>query len=65
MGEVRNAYKVLLGILKGEIPLGRPGRGWEDNIRMNLREIWWEDTSGSGRDQWRSLVNTVMNLRSP
>jgi hypothetical protein len=42
---------------------------WEDNIRMDLSEIGWEDMDWMNpekdRDQWRTLVNTVMNLRVP
>jgi hypothetical protein len=44
----------------GKRPLGRPRRRWVDNIKMDLREIGWDD-----RDQWRALVNTVLNLRVP
>jgi hypothetical protein len=33
--------------LTGERPLGRPRHRWEDNIRMDLREIGW-DSCGSG-----------------
>jgi hypothetical protein len=42
MGEIRNAYGILVGKPEGERPLGRPMRRWEDNIRMNVREIGWE-----------------------
>jgi hypothetical protein len=42
---------------------------WEDNIRMDLREIGWGGMDwillAQDRDQWRALVNTVMNLRVP
>jgi hypothetical protein len=38
----RNVYRILVGNLKGKRPLGRPRRRWEDNIRMDLREIWRE-----------------------
>jgi hypothetical protein len=53
----------------GKRPLGRPRRRWVDNIEMDLREIGlggmdWIDLT-QGRDQWRALVNTVMNLRVP
>jgi hypothetical protein len=52
MGEERNAYKVLMGKPEGERPLGRPRRRWEDEIRMDLREIGWVecrlDPVGSG-----------------
>jgi hypothetical protein len=45
------------------------GLGWEDNIKMDLREIGFEDVDwihlAQDRDRWRSLVNTVMNLRVP
>jgi hypothetical protein len=37
MGEIRNAYKTLVGKPEGKRPLGRPRRRWEDNIRMALR----------------------------
>jgi hypothetical protein len=39
MGEERKVYKVLVGKPEGKRPLGRPRRGWEDGIRMALREI--------------------------
>jgi hypothetical protein len=50
-------------------PLGRPRRRWVNNIKMGLREIeWgvmgWIDLT-QDRDQWRALVNTVMNLGVP
>jgi hypothetical protein len=40
-GGKRNVYRVLVGKLEGQTRLGRPSRRWEDNIKMNLREIWW------------------------
>jgi hypothetical protein len=39
MGEVRGAYNILIGMPEGRRPLGRPRRRWEDNIKMDLREI--------------------------
>jgi hypothetical protein len=58
-----------VGKPEGKRPLGTPRRRWEDNIRMDLREIewggmYWTDLA-QDRDQWRALVNTVMNLRVP
>ena len=38
MEDVRNAFKMLTGKPTGKIPLGRPRRRWEDNIRMDLEE---------------------------
>jgi hypothetical protein len=40
MGETRNAYRILVGKPEGKRPLGRPGRRWVDNIKMDLREVW-------------------------
>jgi hypothetical protein len=42
MGGKRNSYKILVRKTEGKRLLGRPRRKWEDNIRMYLREIWWE-----------------------
>jgi hypothetical protein len=39
MGEMRNVSKILVGRPEGKTPLGRPRHRWEDNIRMDLREI--------------------------
>jgi hypothetical protein len=41
MGEDRKVYKVLVGKPKERRPLGRPRRGWEDGIRMDLRVTGW------------------------
>jgi hypothetical protein len=69
MGEVRGAYNILVGRPEGRRPLGRPKRGREDNIKMDLREIGFGDVDwihlAQDRDKWRALVNTVMNLRVP
>jgi hypothetical protein len=40
MGETRNVYNILVGKPEWKISLGRPRCGWEDSIRMYLREIW-------------------------
>jgi hypothetical protein len=67
MGEMRNEYRIFLGKPKGKRPLGRPRRRWEYNIKMDLREIGWDDMDwidlAHDRDLWKALVNTVMNLR--
>jgi len=68
MGEGRGVHKVLVGKPEGKRPLGRPRPRWEDNIKMDLREVggrgdWME--LAQDRDRWRALVNTVMNFRVP
>jgi hypothetical protein len=69
MGEVRGAYNILVGRPEGRRPLGTPRCRWEDNNKMDLREIGFEDVEwihfAQDRDRWRALVNTVMNLRVP
>jgi hypothetical protein len=69
MGEGRGVYRVLIGRPEGKKPLGRPRRRWDDNIKMDLREIGiyranWIQLA-QDRVQWRTCVNTVMNLRVP
>ena len=66
MGEDRGVNRVLVGKPEGKRPLGRTKHRWEDNIKMDLREVggggdWME--LAQDRDRWRALVNTVMNLR--
>jgi hypothetical protein len=59
MGEMRNAYTVLIRILEGKRPQGRPRHKWEDNIRMDIRKIGWESIDwmclAQDRDQWQAL----------
>jgi hypothetical protein len=47
MGERRGAYRALVGKPEGRRPLGRSGRRWEDNIKMDLREVGWGAWTGS------------------
>jgi hypothetical protein len=69
MGTKRNAYMMLVPMSEGKKPLGRPRRGWVDDIKIDLRDIGWDSMDwidvAQDRDQWRTLVNTVMNLRVP
>jgi hypothetical protein len=69
MGEKRNTYRILVGKPEDKRPLGRPRRRWVDNIKMDRRGIGWDGMDwialAQDRDQWRVLVNTVMNLRVP
>jgi hypothetical protein len=69
MGEGRDVYRVLVEKPEERRPMRRPRRRWEDNIRMDLREVgcgcvhWME--LAQDRDRWRALVSAVMDLRVP
>ncbi|KAJ4440722.1 hypothetical protein ANN_08870 [Periplaneta americana] len=74
MGEFTNAYRVLVGRPEGKRPLGRPRRRWEDNIKMDLREVGYDDREWinlaqaggkrpSGRPRRRWEDNIKMDLR--
>ena len=68
-GDGRGMNKVLLWKPEGKIPLGRPRRRWEDNIKTDLEEVGCGGTDwielAQDRDRWRALVNAAMNLRVP
>jgi hypothetical protein len=68
-GESRGAYRVLVGKPEGRKPLGKPRLRWEDNIKIDLREVEWGSTDWidlvRDRDRWRALVNAAMNHRDP
>jgi hypothetical protein len=62
MGEKMNACRILVGKPEGKRPLGRPRCTWQENIRIiGWGGMDWFDLA-EDRDQWRALVNTVMNL---
>jgi hypothetical protein len=67
MWEKRNAYRILVGKPEGKRPVGKPRRRWVDSIKMDLRVIGWNGVDWidmvQDRDQWRALVNTVLNPR--
>jgi hypothetical protein len=69
MGEGRGIYRVLAGRPEDKRPLGRPRHRWEDNIKMDLREIGIDGVNwirlAQNRVQWWAFVNTVMNLWVP
>jgi hypothetical protein len=63
------AYRILVRKTERKRTLERPRRMWEDNIKIDPKEIGCAGMDLIGlaqdRDQWRALVNTVMNLRVP
>jgi hypothetical protein len=65
-GDIK-CIQILVGKPERKIPHGRPMRTWENNIKMDLREIGWEVADwihlAQDRNQWWGLMNTVMNLR--
>jgi hypothetical protein len=67
IGEGRGEERVLVGRPEGKRPLGRPRCRWEDNVKMDLREIGIDGTNwiqlAQDRVQWRAFVNMVMNVQ--
>jgi hypothetical protein len=67
MGEGRGVYGVLVGRTEVKRPLGRPRRRWENNIKIDLREIGIDGANWirlvQDRVQWRAFANTMMKLR--
>ena len=68
-GQIQKCIWSFSGKPERKIPLGRPRRRWEDNIKMDLREVgcvpgdWMALTED--RDQWRGYVRAIINLRDP
>jgi hypothetical protein len=63
----KRAYSILVGEPDCKKPVGRPRRWMVDNIKTDLREIGWDGMDwidlSQDKDQWRALVNMVINLR--
>jgi hypothetical protein len=67
-GKKRNTYRILVSKPEGKRPLGRPRRTWMDNIKMDLKRGWGGMDCvdmAQDMDQWRALLNMVMNLLVP
>jgi hypothetical protein len=66
-GQMRGTCKVLVGIPEQNRPIGRAGHKWEDNIKMDLKEIRWESKNwiqlAQDRDKGWALANMVINLQ--
>jgi hypothetical protein len=62
-------YRFLVGRTDRKRLLGRPRHGWAFNINMGLQEVGWRGMEWTDMvldgDEWRPLVNTVINLRAP
>jgi hypothetical protein len=69
MRDGRGIYRVLVGRPESKRPLERPRHRWEDNIKMDVREIWIDVANwvrlAQDRVQCRAFVDTMMNLRFP
>ena len=67
MEEDGSALKILTDKPAGRRPLGKPGRRWEDNIRMDIKEIDVNTTNwidlAQDIDYLRALVNGALKLR--
>ena len=67
MGEESGVHRVLVGKPEGKRPLARPRHRWENNIKMDFKEMGGGSMNcielAEDRDRWRALVNTVMNFR--
>jgi hypothetical protein len=67
VSERRNTHKILFGIPEGKKSLGRPIRRWDNNIKMDIREIVLEGVDwihlAENRDWCLAFVNTIMNIR--
>jgi hypothetical protein len=66
IGKGRGVYRVLVRRPEVKRQLGRPMHRWEDNIKLDLREIGINGANwiqlAQDRVQWRAFMNMVMNL---
>jgi hypothetical protein len=63
LGEMRNAYRMLVGKPEGKRPLGRPRRRWVDNIRMDIGEVGWGDVISWGSNTHSEVYLRLLNHR--
>ena len=69
LGDIQKCNKVLVGRPEGKRSSERPRCRWEDNIKMDLREVGWDTGNwihlAQDRVHMRAYVRAVMNLRIP
>ena len=69
VGERKSTHRVLERKHGGKGPLGRSGRRWKDNVKIDLQEMGRESWDwiylAKDLDRWRAVVKTVMNFRVP
>jgi hypothetical protein len=67
MEATRNTFKILVREPEGKTPIGRLRHRWEDNIKINLQEVGFEDADwihlAENKSRWRALVSTVLNIQ--
>ena len=67
-GMKRNACRTVVIQPKGKLPLGRPRHRWEDNVKMELKEMTecmkWTDLA-QDRGKWLALASAIINVRVP
>jgi hypothetical protein len=69
MGKRRSVYSDLVEKPQKKRPLGRPRHKWDCNIKIDIQDVGWGNMGwidlAQDRDNWRALVNAVMNLWVP
>jgi hypothetical protein len=69
MGYKRNTYRVLVGKPEGKTQRGRPGCRWQNDVKIDLKQIKWQSVYwirlAKDRDKWRAVGKTVMNTWVP
>jgi hypothetical protein len=65
LGETRGVYRVLVGKGEGKRPLGRPRRGWEGNVKMDLQNVGCEDMDWIELAPYRAVAHRGVGVLTP